>query len=114
MSMAMVTQEEMNHRIGRGLNIQECASRLYQLGLEPAEISAILPADSNTSLTWTAADANVSGVGAVAGQTVTASIYTTEAASNAGTNTGYWTGGAPAQGGVRPQRTSVLTVFRAP
>lgn len=45
LALATVSQEEVNHRIARCLNLHEQAARLYQLGLNPAEIRSILPAD---------------------------------------------------------------------
>lgn len=113
MSMAMVTQEEMNHRISRGLNFQENAARLYQLGLSPGEITAVLPPDDSVSLAWTSADTTLTGIGAVTGQTITATLYGTEPSSNAASNTGYWTGGAPPAGSTsRPSRAHSLTIYR--
>jgi hypothetical protein len=45
LALATVTQEEINTRIARCINLHEQAARLYQLGLEPDTIRAILPVD---------------------------------------------------------------------
>ncbi|MEI6338798.1 MAG: hypothetical protein WCQ57_09485, partial [Verrucomicrobiota bacterium] len=59
-------QEEANARVARAFNIQEQAARLYQLGLEPPEILAIIPPEPNvTSLTFTASTNIVAGVGTI-------------------------------------------------
>jgi len=66
LALTMVSQEEANARVARALNVQEQAGRLYQLGLEPAEILAIIPPEPNVdALNFNAATTNVAGVGAV-------------------------------------------------
>jgi len=66
LALTMVSQEEANARVARAFNIQEQAARLYQLGLEPSEILAIIPPESNvTALTFTTSTSNVTGVGAI-------------------------------------------------
>lgn len=66
LALTMVSQEEANVRVARALNVQEQAGRLYQLGLEPAEILAIIPPEPNVdALIFNAATTNVAGVGAV-------------------------------------------------
>lgn len=45
LALATIAQEEMNNRISRCLNLHEQAVRLYQLGLEPDTVAAILPPD---------------------------------------------------------------------
>jgi type II secretory pathway pseudopilin PulG len=116
MSLSMVTQEEMNYRIARCLNLQEAAARTYQLGLAPTDISGtsgILPGNPDITLAWTAASANLAGVGTVSGQTVTATIYATPPGSNAPSNSSFWTAGAPVSGGARTSRTNAITIYRA-
>ena len=45
--------EEMNHRKSRVLALTEGAARLWQLGLNPDQIAALLPGDpALASLTW--------------------------------------------------------------
>lgn len=66
LALTMVSQEEANARVARAFNIQEQAARLYQLGLEPPEILAIIPPEPNvTSLTFTASTNIVAGVGTI-------------------------------------------------
>jgi Tfp pilus assembly protein PilV len=66
LALASVTQEEMSARISRALNQQEQAARLFQLGMSPSEISALLPPDpAILSLTFTVNVTNVPGVGPV-------------------------------------------------
>lgn len=43
MANTMFQQEEANGRITRGLNLQEQAATLWQLGLSPATVTNILP-----------------------------------------------------------------------
>ena len=43
LALVMVTQEEISQRISVTLAHQETANRLYQLGLEPTEVTALLP-----------------------------------------------------------------------
>lgn len=49
LSLTMVTQEELNYRISRSLGMLENYARLYQLGLDPGEIAAIMPLDPAVS-----------------------------------------------------------------
>jgi len=50
----LVSQEETNLRVSRALGHLENAAQLYQLGLEPAEVSALLPEEpAVTNLTLT-------------------------------------------------------------
>ena len=66
LAFTMVSQEEGNARVARAINLQEQAARLYQLGLSPTAIAAILPADSGvTSITFNTANTVVAGVGTV-------------------------------------------------
>lgn len=54
LALSMVAQEEANSRVMRAINLQEQATRLYQLGLSSSTITAILPADSGvSSITFT-------------------------------------------------------------
>lgn len=53
LSLTMVTQEEMNYRISRSLNVLENCARLYQLGVQPANIyggpASLLPNEPSVS-----------------------------------------------------------------
>jgi prepilin-type N-terminal cleavage/methylation domain-containing protein len=115
MSLAMVTQEEMNHRIGRAMNHHENAARLYQLGLDTTTIQNILPANPDLTLSFEAADGAVTGVGTLDAQTITATIYTTPADSALPNAARGWTGGARRSDSTvsRATRTDTLTVYRA-
>lgn len=59
----MSSQEEKNLVVTRVLNWQEQACRLYQLGLQPATISAILPTETTTVLAFSTTTTMVTGVG---------------------------------------------------
>lgn len=118
MSLMMVTQEEMNHRMARNLNLQENAARMYQLGLNPADISGangLLPGSSDLTLTFTTTTATLTGIGTVPAQTLRATINTTPDDSVLPTSARGWTGGARRtdSGGARAQRINDLVVFRA-
>ena len=65
LSLVMVTQEEISQRISVTLAHQETAMRLYQLGLDPAEVTALLPDEPQAgSLTFSLSGATtVSGAG---------------------------------------------------
>lgn len=123
MSLTMVTQEEMSHRMARALNAQENAARLFQIGLDNAQISAdptvttgILPACSDVALSIDAVDGTVAGVGTLDAAAITATIYTTEPDSTLTQTEQGWTAGARRAGmsGARASRTNVLTVYRSP
>ncbi len=118
MSLMMVTQEEMNHRMARNLNLQENAGRLYQIGFDAGDITGsngLLPGSSELTLSFTAADVTLTGVGVVPAQTITATINTTPDDSILPTAARGWTGGARRADSsqTRAQRTIDLTVFRA-
>lgn len=117
LSLAMVTQEEMTHRIERSTSLHENAARLFQLGLPPADISGtngILPANDDLTLTYSSAVSNVPGVGDLMGQTITATIFTTPADSALPSTARAWTAGARRSDSTqdRPTRTQALTVYR--
>jgi len=70
----MVLQEEANARITRYINLQEQVSRLYQLGLDYAAITNIIPEKCSSSnpppagsiyLSITSASTNIAGIGTV-------------------------------------------------
>ncbi|MGH8046396.1 MAG: prepilin-type N-terminal cleavage/methylation domain-containing protein [Chthoniobacterales bacterium] len=45
LALATLTQEETNARVARCTNLHEQAMRLFQIGLAPSTINAVLPAD---------------------------------------------------------------------
>jgi hypothetical protein len=66
LALTMVSQEEANAQVARAFNTQEQAAHLYQLGLEPSGIAAILPAEPNVvSLTFDTSTNVVTNVGSV-------------------------------------------------
>lgn len=65
LSLTMVSQEEGNVRASRALNYFENTMALFQLGLSPAEISAIMPPEpSLVSITFTPNTTAIANVGA--------------------------------------------------
>ena len=117
LSLAMVTQEEMTHRMERATSLHENAARLFQLGLDPANISGangLLPGNDDVALAYTAAPVTVTGVGDLVGQTITATIFTTPPDSTIPSTARGWTAGARRSDSTqdRPTRTQALTVYR--
>jgi prepilin-type N-terminal cleavage/methylation domain-containing protein len=64
LSLTIRKQEEANANVVRALNCLECAHRLYQLGLTPAEAAAVLPADPQLTLSTEASTLVVPAEGA--------------------------------------------------
>lgn len=123
MSLTMITQEEMSHRMARALSVQENAARLFQLGIDPSQINAdnttstgLLPSNSDMTLTIAAEDETVAGVGTLEAVTITTNILTTEDDSNLTAAEIGWTAGARRASASEPraERTSKLTVYRSP
>jgi len=117
LSLAMVTQEEMTHRVERATSLHENAARLFQLGLPPDDISGtngILPANDDLTLSYSAGMSTVPGVGDLLAQTITATIFTTPADSTLPSTARGWTAGARRSDSTqdRPTRTQELTVYR--
>ncbi len=128
MSLAMTTQEEMNQRMARSMNLHENAAALYQLGMEGADLEALLPAHPNVVFTYAPSPApantlpdasmNIAGLGTMPAKVLTATIYTTPPDTSITSGTPAWSGGArgwglPGPTGNRPSRTVSLTVYRA-
>lgn len=66
LAFAMSSQEESNAKVARAINLQEQAARLYQLGMAPNSIYAILPPVTNvTSISFITSSLAVTGVGSV-------------------------------------------------
>jgi len=62
LSLTMVSQEEVNLRNARALNLLENSAQLYRLGVEPDRIAGLLPNDSIVvSLQFAAGVTTVSG-----------------------------------------------------
>lgn len=82
LALATIAQEEMNARIARCLNLHEQAVRLYQLGLEPNVISAVLPPDpAVVSLAFTIQNLPIPNLGTVEQADSTLIFTTTPLAS---------------------------------
>lgn len=102
LSLTMVSQEEANHRVSRALHLQECAAKLFQLGLSGTQIDALLPNDptirnSTTSAPYTKISFSVTTV-TTAGfgsyeQGVCTMNFTPTPSGNATWTAGTWTGG---------------------
>jgi hypothetical protein len=115
MSLNTITVEEINFRVARGMAVEECAARLWMLGLSPTQVDAVLPRNPDVELTWTASDPVMPSVGSLQGTTIDAKIYTVSAPVNAPNQTGLWTGGAAASldPDDRAYRTQSVTVYRS-
>lgn len=76
MSVILTKQEEVNLQVSRGTARLETAARLFQMGLTPVQVVALLPADDGAgSLTFgTVSSVNVSGVGIMESVTCSLSI----------------------------------------
>jgi len=108
LALITVTREETNARIARCQNLHEQAARLYQLGLAPDTISAILPADpAVVSLVFTPQSLTIANLGTVDRADTTLTFLTTpQAAAWTG---GNWTSG---ESSASARRTSTLVVIR--
>jgi len=93
MANTMFLQEEANGRITRGLNLQEQAATLWQLGLSPATITNILPerclasnppGTDAVNLTFTT-NANITGLGSSIVESVNLNIVFHSATAADGT-----------------------------
>jgi len=92
MSLALVTQEEINERSLVAVNYLDNASTLYHLGVDPGLIPALLPDEPIVeSLTSSERTVAVGGLGDVPVTTLT---LTYRPAAPSGTpGAGIWTGG---------------------
>lgn len=94
-SLTMTTQEELNYRLSRGVNLLENIAQLYQLGLDQAAIGRIIPPEPavTTPVSFSAFnEANLEGV--------TITVTVDSVADEGDWSAGEWTGGsqsAPAQ-----------------
>jgi type II secretory pathway pseudopilin PulG len=108
LALATVTQEEINARIARCLNLNEQAARLYQLGLDPSVIGAILPEDpAVASHVFTTQSLPIPNLGTVEQANITLTFRTTPLTS--AWSAGSWTGGESSN---TAQRTSTITAIR--
>jgi type II secretory pathway pseudopilin PulG len=94
LSLAMVTQEEMNERSVTAANYLDNAARLYQLGVDQGQIRNLLPVEPVVeSLTFTGRDLNVTDVGSVPALRMNLTYKATTATANNPVSTTLWTGG---------------------
>jgi type II secretory pathway pseudopilin PulG len=108
LALATVTQEETNARIVRCLNLHEQAVRLYQLGLDPSVVSAVLPVDpAVVSLVFTTHNLPISDLGTVEQADSTLTFTTSPLAADWTAQT--WSSG-PSSDSAR--RTSQITAIR--
>jgi len=108
LTLSMNTQDEIGWRVTRGTALLEGAATLHGLGLSPATISAVLPRDADTSLTFgTPATETVVGL-ELEGLDITASTRATD--DTGSWSPGSWTGG----GNATPvTRTTVVRAYRS-
>lgn len=94
MSLAMVTQEEINERANQSFNYIDNCTRLVQLGVDPVSIrTQILPeCDTITGLTIEPHNVAVPGLGTVERWWIKFA-YSTTASQSASIVEGGWTGG---------------------
>ncbi|MEM1441777.1 MAG: hypothetical protein AAGF67_05510, partial [Verrucomicrobiota bacterium] len=94
MSLALVTQEEINERSVRAFNYLDNASQLLRAGIDPADIQSILPTEPVvTSLTSSSRNVTVAGLGTVPAITLTVTYDPSGATQANSTSLEEWTGG---------------------
>jgi len=94
MSLALVTQEEINENTVRAANHLDNAARLVQLGMPPASIPGLLPAEPVVaSLSFSQRTINLPEVGSVPATTVTVVYRPTGAVAENRGQVLEWTGG---------------------
>ena len=94
MSLAMVTQEEINERANKSFNHIDNCTRLVQLGVDPGIIrTQILPdCDQIVDVTIEPHPVNVAGIGTIDRWWIKFAYTTTESDATAALSNG-WTGG---------------------
>ena len=114
LSLVSISQEETSHRLSRAVNVYEGAIRLYQLGLSPSEIEAIIPPEpavneAGASNSWgiTITDNGAAAMGGVGNpESATFQLNYEVAVTGDGSSTGSMAGQTPAilvyRTGVRP------------
>lgn len=109
LSLSMVTQEEISERTVRVMNHLENAASLYQLGLNEAEIKAILPTESAIKdLKFNADSASVTDLGAINFMEMEVEFYPSAASEVNKTDEISWTGGVK-----DGERKHTVSVFRS-
>lgn len=95
LSLAMVTQEEMNERSVTAANYLDNASRLYQVGVDKGQIRNLLPvAPVVESLTFSERDLTVTGIGgSIPAVRLNLTYKATTSTANNPVSSTLWTGG---------------------
>jgi hypothetical protein len=118
LSLTMVSQEEANYRVSRALHLQECAARMFQLGLSGTEIDQLLPNDPTirssatpttapyTKITFAVSTVTTAGFGSYEEGICTMNFSPSPSGAGTTRTAGTWTGGSAAG------RSRVLTVVR--
>jgi hypothetical protein len=108
LTLSTLTQEAINLRVARCVNLHEQAMRLYQLGLEPSTVNALLPPDPavTNEPVFSVQAVAISGLGTVERADSTMTFSTTPG--------GDWTPGTWNMGesSATALRSHTLTVFR--
>lgn len=94
LSLAMVTQEEMNERSVTAANYLDNAARLYQIGVDQGQIRNLLPvAPVVESLTFSNRNLTVTNVGTIPAVRLDLTYKATTSAANNPVSSTLWTGG---------------------
>lgn len=92
MSLALITQEEINERSIIAVNYLDNAARLYQLGVDASEIQGILPTEPIVdSLGFSNRTVTATGIGNIPATTLTLTYHPSPAKGTSAA--GNWTGG---------------------
>lgn len=108
LSLAMMTQEEINRRTAEAANIHENAVTMYQMGLDSGEIQTLLP-NSQTikNLTFTTGTHVIdSTAGSISYADIALEFFTTP-------STGTYTAGSYIAGESDKTRTTTVRAYRA-
>ncbi|MDF1659278.1 MAG: hypothetical protein P1U58_16800 [Verrucomicrobiales bacterium] len=94
MSLALITQEEINERSVRAFNYLDNSTQLLRAGVAPGDITSILPEEPLvTSLTSSSRNVTVPGIGSVNAITLTVTYDPSGATSANSATAEDWTGG---------------------
>ena len=109
LTLGMNTQDEIAWRASRGTALLENATALYALGLEPATVLNLLPADPNAEVSFGEEAAET--IEGLQLQAVDVSVTTTTADDTGSWTARSWTGGGDS---TPPTRTTNARVYRSP
>lgn len=108
MSLALLTQEEINENTVRAANYLDNAARLVHLGVPPDAVASLLPDEPVVaSLGFSQRTVNVAEVGGIPAVAVTVTYRPTSAVSANRAQVLEWTGGA--EGAERSASVEVFT-----